>query len=57
MYEHIFSTGIVMLVNSKETCTGQTSARGRRPAPKRGRLQRSKSAPAIIMSDITNKRK
>ena len=57
MYEHIFSTGIVMLVSFKETCTGQTSARGRRLAPKKGRPRRSKSAPAIIMSDITNKRK
>ena len=46
-----------MLVGPKETCKGHPSARGRRLAPKRGRLRRSKSAPAIIMSDITNKRK
>ena len=56
-YVRIFLTGIVMLVGPKETCKGHPSARGRRPAPKRGRPRRSKSAPAIIMSDITNKRK
>ena len=44
------------LVSLKEKCR-QPSARGRRAAPKRGRPRRSRSAPAVIMSDITNKRK
>ena len=39
------------LVGSREKCR-QPSARGRRTAPKRGR---PKSAPAVLMSDITNK--